>query len=135
MSLITCFLTSFALYFDLLASGKTLLILLFLPAVARCVSAATLFTFPLMAQSGFSHTFKQHNGVPQTIFLLLTSGVLIALCGLHDITAAGALLVAAVVGVAISGYVIKQLGGINGDVCGLCVVVTEMFGLLILRLL
>ncbi|MEC7948853.1 MAG: adenosylcobinamide-GDP ribazoletransferase, partial [Myxococcota bacterium] len=101
--------------------GEPIVIAL-VPALGRWALAILMVAFPYARAEGLGRTMKDHAGVSQVALGALPVAALVALAGPTGWVAAGVGLCGALlVGAAIR----RRLGGLTGDVYGLCLEVAE----------
>lgn len=124
-------LSQFAVFASI-ANDKNCLILLFLPAVSRCGSALAVTALPSMSTSQYAAQKKP------TSHLVLLTGMLclfvalgFVLCGLSGLALIGCM---AGYGLALRrGY--RSLAGMNGDIAGYALTISELCGAAVFALL
>ena len=106
--------------------------LIFIPAVSRCCSALALNTLKKMNQSQYTSMVKNTGQIIFiTLLLLLTVSVAYFVCGRFVIA-----VVSVLVGYAVALFkAYKNLDGVNGDVAGYALTISEFCGVLALALL
>lgn len=124
-------LSQFAVFASI-SNDKNCLILLFLPAVSRCGSALAVTALPSMSTSQYAAQKKP------TSHLVLLTGMLclfvalgFVLCGLSGLALIGCM---AGYGLALRrGY--RSLAGMNGDIAGYALTISELCGAAVFALL
>lgn len=103
-----------------------------IPVLSRCISGLTLLNTKLISNEGFGASFCRNTKMVHSVFL----AVLACFCFIGGFFLGGLELVFILAGEVIAGclsakYVVKQLDGISGDLCGFILTVTELAAVLI----
>ena len=118
--------------FSSVPGEKNCLILLFLPAVSRCCSALAVTALPSMSTSQYAAQKKPASHLAVLTGMLCLLVVLgFALCGL-----CGFALIGCIVGYGLAlrrGY--RSLAGMNGDIAGYALTISELCGAAVFALL
>ena len=124
-------LSQFAVFASI-ANDKNCLILLFLPAVSRCGSAMAVTALPSMSTSQYAAQKKPTSHlVVLTGMLCLFVALGFVLCGLSGLALIGCM---AGYGLALRrGY--RSLAGMNGDIAGYALTISELCGAAVFALL
>jgi len=123
-------LVGFAAVYSVLTAANNGVIFIFIPILSRSLGGIVLLTAAPMKSSGFGAMFRE-NTKWYHIFILhfmLVLSVLIGwfVGGTSVIYAFAALIIG---GFVVSLYVLKQMGGISGDLCGFIITVSELCAL------
>ncbi|MBE6038869.1 MAG: adenosylcobinamide-GDP ribazoletransferase, partial [Anaerofustis stercorihominis] len=114
--------------------GFNFLALLFVPAMSRSVGDIILFFFEPLSSSGIMKYFKTGQKKIHNIIAILTLISLISamsiICSSVSVAVVG--VVCVFVGLMIAMHAQKELGGINGDIVGAVIVITEALCYLLL---
>lgn len=116
-----------------LERGADARLFLFIPVLSRCVAGFALLTARPISDTGFGATFRKGTTRIHTLFVAALALLCVvtgyAVCGPRVLYALGSLLLG---GALAAMYVIRQLDGISGDLCGFIVTVGELCALLAL---
>lgn len=108
-----------------------ILLLVFLPIVSRCLAAFVVINTAAVSTTGYVATFKRAPNRRAGLVMLLVAAAVLWLawycCGMTALWVLGVLLVA---GTAMTMLLVRQFGGISGDLSGCIIVVSELAGLL-----
>jgi len=128
-------LVGFSAVYSILDSSVRTVSFIFIPIVSRGLAGLVLLCAKPMKPTGFGASFQKNTNLAHQLVLvgMLALSVLIGwtVGGLAVIYAVIPLLI---VGGAVGFYVIKQLGGVSGDLCGFVITVSELFALLVLAM-
>ena len=126
-------LIGFSAVYSVLDAAVNAVVFIFIPIASRNLAGIVLLTAKPMKPTGFGAMFKENTKWYHTfiLFCILSLSILIgwSVGGVTVVYANASLIVG---GFAVSFYVIKQMGGISGDLCGFIITVSELFALLTL---
>ena len=110
-------------------------IFIFIPILSRNLAGIVLLMAKPMKPTGFGAIFRENTKWYHilVLFCILGLSILIGLFvgGMAFVYAFVALMIG---GFVVSLYVIRQMGGISGDLCGFIITVSELFALLVLAI-
>ena len=110
------------------------LALLFVPAMSRSTGNIILFFYEPLSTSGIMKYFKTGQKKIHNIIALLTLvavvGAMSVMCSSYFVLSVGGVCV--VTGLLLASHAQKELGGINGDIVGAAIVITEALCYLLL---
>jgi len=111
-------------------------VFIFIPVLSRSLTGIVLLIAKPMKPTGFGAMFRENTKWYHIfiLFCVLFLSILLGLLagGMMVVYAFAALIFG---GVALSFYVLKQMGGISGDLCGFVITVSELFALLALAVI
>ncbi len=114
---------------SLLQAGAAPLPLVLLPLLSRSLCGLALLRLPPLAGTGYAALLRQGAGGWQSLWLLATALLCLAAGWLlGGVVLLGILLGAALAAVLAAWWVVRQLGGISGDGCGLLICLCELAG-------
>lgn len=130
IAVVMVLLFNFAASLSLDFTNESILILIFLPVVSRCMSAIAVTTLPPMDTSQFSGKYREGISKGQIAFLIfaliLDFTLAVILCGAYAVVLPAAML----------GYVCaltkayRNLKGMNGDIAGYSLTIAELTGVI-----
>ncbi|MGL5415953.1 MAG: adenosylcobinamide-GDP ribazoletransferase [Clostridium sp.] len=131
ISLVLLLIVEYGSITEIVLDGKKLVLLILIPVISRSIAGYFLITEESIKESYFGKLFKEGTGVLDKIILIL---FFILSCIVFILE--GKLFVLIPIGmVLLSFYLLwnckKNLGGINGDVAGYVLVLSEMIALII----
>ena len=134
IALALLFLLEFAAMSTFISEGLNPIVLIFIPIISRCISAYSLLTKESIGESYYGKLFKEGTSKVDKniiIFIYLIACILLYLVGNKF------LIMALVMG--ITGYILvencnKEFDGINGDVAGYTLVLSELLGIITITL-
>jgi len=133
MALGVYLLAGFAVVYSLIEMSVTLWPLVFIPIWSRCLAGLILLIGKPMKKTGFVAMFRENNGSCQIaclwFWLTLSTVVAYVLGGLTLMYPLVAVLISGLIATVSVG---RKLDGINGDVCGFVITVSELAGLFVL---
>ncbi len=139
LSSILYFLFYFSVGFSLLSASSTgLLLVIFniIPVFSRCMCAIYLLSLPLMSQNGYAAMYRETARKKQIVWLFLILIACFVTCALFaGIIGILVLLSGFAFGSLVYILVCTSLKGVNGDVSGCALVVTELVCLIALAFL
>lgn len=126
----------FSSVYSMLERGMSTLALLFIPLLSRSLAGTVLLNVKPISKTGFGATFRQntkpiHTGVV-VCFGIACLAVAYFCGGFNILLPLSALLLG---GLLSSVYVVKQLDGISGDLCGFIITVSELCALMTLAVM
>lgn len=136
IALVIVFLIQFSSIYTILSEGKNTLYLIVIPMISRSLAGYFLITRDALSESYLGNLFKKGTGA-------IDRGILIALYIFSYIICyfvSGWIMCIIPLIMGIISYILvdkikKELGGINGDVAGYVLVLSELFGIITVALL
>lgn len=134
IAIVTLLIVYYAAYTTIYASYGSLSAIMFIPALSRAVGDVVLFGFEPLSGSGIMKYFKtgqtkKHNVIAIMWIIFLSAGLWLVAGRLSSLIIPAADLL---VGLWLAKKAEKELGGINGDIVGAVIVITEALGYLLL---
>ncbi len=136
IAIVTLLIVDYAAYTTLysLFYGYDLLAMILIPALSRAIGNIVLFYYEPLSSSGIMKYFKtgqtkKHNVIAVVWVMVLSAALALAGGSVRTLIVPGACLLA---GLYIARHAEKELGGINGDIVGAVIVITEALGYLLL---
>ncbi len=134
IAIVTLLIVDFAAFTSLYISYVNIFALIFIPALSRAIGDIVLFNYEPLSSSGIMKYFKTgqkkvHNLVAVLWVILLSAGLVMVTYEINTLIVS---LSAIIVGLWIAKHAEKKLGGINGDIVGAVIVITEALGYLLL---
>ncbi len=134
IAIVTLLIVDYAAYTTLYMSLDNILAMLFVPALSRAIGDVVLFNYEPLSSSGIMKYFKTgqkriHNTIAVLWVIILTAGLVFVTGEVYTLIVSVVTLIA---GLYIAGHSEKELGGINGDIVGCVIVITEALGYLML---
>lgn len=103
------------------------MLLLFIPVISRCLAGLSVLTLRPMEKSQYNDLTKK-----SSLIVFPTVLLIIVLCIVTLVIKSYVGLLMTVSYFIFNGYAVKQLGGMNGDIAGFCISMTEFVGLFIM---
>lgn len=135
ISLVLLFIIEFSAINTIVAEGKNPLFLIIIPIVSRAIAAYSLISMDTIGESYLGKLFKEGTGKLDKIILagiyvigLIASYYILQIKGVFIMLAMGILSVILLINAE------KQLGGVNGDVAGYILVLSEFVGIIALAI-
>ena len=133
ISLVLLLIMEFAAIYSILNKKLDMSIIILIPVVSRCLVAYFMITRDMISESYLGKLFKEGTGKIDKVLLITIYCAVLTI----SFIIAGVIGGIVVLGMAAIGLVLimktnKELGGINGDVAGYILVLSEFIGLLIL---
>jgi len=127
------FMMQFAALYVIVETGEYFVILVIITVVSRCAAAMSIYCLKPMEQSGYATMFKQNTGVPHKIFIIILTGIALALAfflaGIYGIIVSAAVIAGYIGAMA---YAYRDFKGTSGDLTGYSLVIGELCGLVAL---
>ena len=135
ISLALVLIIEFAAIYTVLVDGKNPLYFLIIPIVSRSIVGYFMITKDSIGESYFGKLFKEGTGIIDKVILVGVYLVMILLSYSISISHLIMVILMGIVGVLLVKNCEKELGGINGDVAGYVLVISELVGILILGII
>lgn len=134
IAIVTLLIVDFAAFSAIYDSRMNYYVLMFIPALSRAMGDVVLFNFEPLSSSGIMKYFKTgqrrlHNNVAVMWVVLLSAGLWVLTGEIKTLIVSAAVIIT---GLFIAKHAEKELGGINGDIVGAVIVITEALGYLLL---
>lgn len=136
ISLVILFIIEFSAVNSLLVLGKDLKVLIFIPTISRALVGYFLITRETIGESYFGKLFKEGTGILDKVILIgiyLFSFILFYVIGGRSLLMVPILM--GVLAFILQRNAVTQLGGVNGDVAGYILVLSEFIGVISLAII
>ena len=136
IAIVTLLIVDFAAFTTIYSTYSfNILSLLFIPALSRAIGDVVLFNYEPLSSSGIMKYIKtgqtkKHNVIAILWVIILSAGLFFV--GYCEVSALIIPISCIIVGLWIAKHAEKELGGINGDIVGAVIVITEALGYLLL---
>lgn len=136
ISLVLLLIIDFAAINTFFAKGNYIELLILIPALSRTLIAYFMITKDMISESYLGNLFKKGTGIYDKILLIIIFSIFLLgaylLANIHGLIVIMAMLLAAIT---LINKTEKALGGINGDVAGYILVISEFIAVLTLAIL
>lgn len=130
------FMLGFSAMYSLLERGTTLIAFAFIPILSRSLVSVLLLNIKLISDKGFGATFRQNTKPIQTIIVVYFGiGSIVFAYMVGGFSVLFPLICLLIGGVISAKYVIKQLDGISGDLCGFVLTVSELCAIITMAII
>ena len=135
IALLIIFFIEFSAFNSFLTKGINPIVLIIIPVISRAMAGYFMITKTSIGESYYGKLFKDGTGTRDRV-ILITIYILMVILGYF--LGNKYIIMSLIIG--ISSFVLvkkceKELGGINGDVAGYILTVSELFGILVLAII
>lgn len=135
ISLGLVFILQFASIYTLLQSNKNMLVLIMIPIISRCISGYFMLHKEPIGESYFGKLFKEGTGIFQKSIIIIVGISVTLLVSILNLQYGIVSIIMIVIGSVLVRNSTRELGGMNGDVAGYTLVLTEVIGVLTLGIM
>ncbi|MGG7177033.1 adenosylcobinamide-GDP ribazoletransferase [Clostridium paraputrificum] len=135
ISLALVLIIEFAAIYTVLVNGKNPLYFIIIPIVSRSMVGYFMITKDSIGESYFGKLFKDGTGIVDKVILIGIYLIMILLSYRISVNHLIMVILMGIVGFLLVNNCEKELGGINGDVAGYILVISELVGILTLGII
>lgn len=136
ISLVLLFIVEFSAINTILVEKNNMIFLILIPIISRSLVGYLLITKPMISESYLGKLFKDGTGTFDKVLLVIVY-LVVSIIGFALVKGIGVVipLVMGLLSMILVRNTQKELGGINGDVAGYILVLSEFIGLIVLSMI
>ncbi len=121
---------TFCSIYAVVSEKTNFIVFIFIPVLSRSITGNSLLSKKLISDTGFGATFRENTNFKHIFFLRAVTVLCLFIAYFIEIKLFLTLIFLIVTAILSTRYVVKQLEGISGDLCGFIICVSEALALL-----